>query len=86
MPILNEVKLGDKIRSYDFAGINHCYYEGVIDSIDGGTATFTATTTKRVWDGNDIDIKSNHFTTSLPGMGMFDDIWTDRIEIISEVQ
>lgn len=79
MPVVNEVKIGDKVRSYDFAGITHCYFEGIVESIDGVAATFTAKTTKQVWEGNEIDIRSKYFTTSLPGMGMFDDIWTNRI-------
>lgn len=81
---VNEVKIGDVVRSYDFAGIKNCYYEGIVESINGRRATFTAKTTRQVWDGveREFETVSKKFTTDLPSMGMMDDIWTDRVEYV----
>ena len=76
---VNEVKIGDKVRSYDFMGNIDCYFEGIVESIDGKMATFTARTTKQVFDGKELDVTSKAFTTDLPGMNWMDDVWTDRV-------
>lgn len=81
MERVNEVKIGDVIRSYDFEGNMNCYYEGIVESIDGAMLTFTAKTTKQVWSGKERPLEkvSKQFTTDLPGYGMWDDEWTDRV-------
>lgn len=81
---VNEVRIGDVVRSYDFQGNKECYFEGIIESIDGAAATFTAKTTKQVWAGEALDSKkvSKSFTSQLPGMNWLDDVWTDRIELV----
>ena len=80
--IMNEVKIGEKVRSYDFFGRTDCYFEGIVASIDGAAATFTAKVTKQVFAGEVLDVTSKAFTTDLPGMNWLDDQWTNRIEWI----
>lgn len=81
MKRVNEVKIGDKVRSYDFMGNDQCYFEGVVELINGKMATFTARTTKQVFAGEELDLTtcSKAFTTDLPGMNWMDDVWTDRV-------
>ena len=76
---VNEVKIGDVVRSYDFMGRTDCYFEGTIVSINGRDATFTAKTIKQVFGGKELDVTSKAFTTDLPGMNWMDDVWTDRV-------
>ena len=54
-------------------------FRSVVESINGKMATFTAKTTKQVFDGKELDVTSKAFTANLPGMDWFDDVWTDRI-------
>lgn len=79
---MKELKIGDVVRSYDFRGNKNCYFEGIIESIDGAAATFMASTTKQVWDGVEIETKSQMFTSQLPSMNWLDDVWADRIELV----
>ena len=80
MSVSNEVKIGQLVRSYDFFGRMDCYLEGVVESIDGAAATFTAKVTKEVFGGEELRRTTAAFTTDLPGMNWLDDQWTNRIE------
>ena len=81
MKRVNEVKIGDLVRSYDFEGNMNCYFEGIVESIDGAMLTFTAKTTKQVWSGKELPLEkvSKTFRTALPGYGEYDDEWTNRV-------
>ncbi len=80
---MRELKIGDVVRSYDFQGNRECYFEGVIQAING-TVTFTAKTTKQVWGGEELSLEkvSKEFTSALPGMNWLDDTWKNRIELV----
>lgn len=84
MAIVNELKIGDVVRSYDFQGRTDCYFEGVVEIINGAMATFSARTTKQVFRGEELDLLtcSKAFTSDLPGMNWMDDIWENRIELV----
>jgi hypothetical protein len=76
-----KVKVGTKIRSYDFAGNLDCYLEGVVTDIKDGL--FHCATTKVVWDDEELEATSPDFRT--PELG---NMWNEemfelgRIELI----
>ncbi len=43
------IKVGDRVRSYDFAGMTSCYYEGYVDGIVNGY--YKIVVARRVLDG-----------------------------------
>lgn len=46
------IKVGDRVRSYDFAGVTTVYYEGYVDGIVGGY--YRILVAKRVIDGAEL--------------------------------
>jgi len=71
----NTVKIGDVVKSLDFAGINDCYYVGLVVGISEMDGTFRSKTIKRVWEGQiDKKIPSDFFTAPLLGNAFFDDM------------
>ncbi len=82
----NTVKIGDVVKSLDFAGIENCYYVGRVAKIlDDGR--FVADTMERVWEGEallDPDRVSTIFVAPLPGRMLFDDEFTTpRIQVLA---
>jgi hypothetical protein len=80
------LKVGDVVKSLDFAGIENCYYVGRVAKIlDDGR--FVADTMERVWKGEallDPDRVSSIFVAPLPGQHMFDDEWLEpRIQVVA---
>lgn len=47
-----KAKVGDHIRSYDFEGVDHCFVEGVVTSIEG--MYVYGIKTREVWDGKEV--------------------------------
>jgi hypothetical protein len=82
----NTVKIGDVVKSLDFAGIENCYYIGLVTEIlnDG---RFRAKTIKRVWRGKEDEDKrldEDWFLAPLPGRMLFDDEFTPpRIQVLA---
>ena len=81
----NTVEVGSVVKSLDFAGIENCYYVGLVVGISKMDGTFRAKTIKRVWQGKlDKKIPSDFFTAPLPGQHMFDDEWIEpRIQVVA---
>ena len=79
----NTVKIGDVVKSLDFAGVDNCFFVGLVVGISKMDGTFRAKTIKRVWQGQlDKKIPSDFFTAPLPGNMLLDDLGT-RIEVIA---
>ena len=73
------IKVGNRIRSYDFHGIRDCYFEGVVTAIEGGL--LNCTTTKIVHRGKERDIHPGEsvFKTPKFGLGWLDNCSPKRI-------
>ena len=80
----NTVKIGDVVKSLDFAGIENCYYVGLVTAVlsDG---RFRAKAIKRVWKGEaDKRPLADEFFAPLPGRMLFDDEFTTpRIQVLA---
>ena len=71
----NTVKIGDVVKSLDFAGVDNCFFVGLVVGISKMDGTFRAKTIKRVWQGQlDKKIPSDFFTAPLLGNSFFDDM------------
>ena len=85
----NTVKIGDVVKSLDFAGIENCYYVGLVVGISKMDGTFRAKTIKRVWQGEaDKRPLADEFFAPLPGHDFFDDMaeWKNaapRIQVVA---
>ena len=85
----NTVKIGDVVKSLDFAGVDNCFYVGLVVGISEMDGTFRAKTIKRVWQGKmDKKIPSDFFTAPLLGNSFFDDMaetngLAPRIQVIA---
>jgi len=78
-----KLKVGDKVRSYDFQDRTDCFFEGEVKSINEQEGTFTCKTSKQVFRGDVLDLTSQAFTAIIPGyLWLDDDSWTNRIELI----
>lgn len=77
-----ELKVGDIVKSLDFAHIQDCYYVGLVVGVSKMDGTFRAKTIKRIWRG-EIDKKfpSDFFVAPLQGNMMLDDMGT-RVQVI----
>lgn len=85
----NTVKIGDVVKSLDFAGVDNCFYVGLVVGISKMDGTFRAKTIKRVWQGQlDKKIPSDFFTAPLLGNSFFDEMAEEkgvapRIQVIA---
>ena len=85
----NTVKIGDVVKSLDFAGVDNCFFVGLVVGISKMDGTFRAKTIKRVWQGQlDKKIPSDFFTAPLLGNSFFDDMaetkgLAPRIQVIA---
>jgi len=85
----NTVKVGDVVKSLDFAGVDNCFFVGLVVGISKMDGTFRAKTIKRVWQGQlDKKIPSDFFTAPLLGNSFFDDMaetkgLAPRIQVIA---
>ena len=70
----NTVKIGDVVKSLDFAGVDNCYYIGLVTGVDNVYGTFQANIIKRVWEGKIRKTDSDFFTAALLGNSFFDDM------------
>jgi len=81
------LQIGDLVRSYDFRPFGdrpHCYMDGVVWEIDEKRGTFTATTTKVVWQGvedKEILEGSDVFRAPLPNILEFGE-WDGRVTVL----
>ena len=81
-----ELKVGDIVKSLDFAHIQDCYYVGLVVGVSKMDGTFRAKTIKRVWRGQEDEYinekyPSDFFVAPLQGNMMLDDMGT-RVQVI----
>ena len=73
--------VGDLVRSYDHMGNRNYYTEGLV--VEATQGSFTATTTKRVIDGVEVEKEEDTFHTFQLGWGNTNDAWFDyRVELV----
>lgn len=83
----NTLKVGDTVKSLDWAHSNDNYCVGVITSIDEVNCTFTAQMTEHVVNGESLYLSpwsDNTFCAPLPGFHMFEDEWCEpRVQVVA---
>ena len=86
-----KIKVGDKIRSYDFEphiegeeGREECYCEGIVTKMDVSRSLIFFTITKRVWRGMSENIKNLNEEYSTPMLG-FTREYEGRLTILNAV-
>lgn len=77
---VQDVKVGDVIRSLDFPGNFECYMIGLVTDVKGDLITCRGIS--RVWEGRSERIDHN-FTTVQPGAHFMDRRLPGRIEIVA---
>lgn len=58
-----DIAPGERVRSYDFAGVEHCYAEGVVEEITEpreGCRRYKVRVERRVFDGREIAPDAPH--------------------------
>jgi hypothetical protein len=77
------MKVGDIIKSLDFAGVDNCYMVGQVVGVFKSDGTFRAKFIKRVWQGaEDRKFKTDYFTAPLQGKHFLDADKFPRIFVI----
>ena len=57
-----EIKVGDKVRSYDFAGVKNCYVEGVVVAFvkKEDCTRYKIAVKREVFDGEECGLSKIH--------------------------
>lgn len=77
------MKIGDLVKSKDFAGVEDCYMIGEVVGIYPREGTFRAKLIGRVWSGEpDKKLECDYFTAPLPGQLVFGND-PDRITVLA---
>lgn len=64
------IKVGDRVRSYDFVGVTTCYYEGYVDGLVEGY--YRILVARRVIDGIELKITQETIFAPINGRdGLF---------------
>lgn len=75
--LVENVKVGDKVRSYDFEVGDDCYIEGIVEAIgrfdDFGSSCFRykIRVEKTVWEGKEIRNRLTHIYPPVNGTPKF---------------
>lgn len=78
---------GEKVRSYDFAGVRNCYVEGVVVKISNpieGCKRYEIMVEKRVLDGTSISVADPYVYPPVNGTPMLFGGITNLVERIVE--
>lgn len=66
------MKIGDIVKSRDFAGVDNCYMIGEVVALYPRDGTFRAKLIGRVWQGvPDKQLDADYFTAPLPNQIVF---------------
>jgi hypothetical protein len=80
---MNEVKVGDIVKSFDFPGNEECFMVGKVVSVSKQFSDFRAEFIKRVWMGElDKSFKTDFFTAPVQGSYYMDDKF-QRIVVVA---
>lgn len=81
---MTALKVGDVVKSFDFAGTEDCYMVGEVVSISKEFGDFRAKFINRVWLGKkDAKFKTDYFTAPLQGNHFLDNDSTPRVVVIA---
>lgn len=81
---MNQPKIGDIVKSYDFVGNDSCYMVGRVVGVFESNGTFRAEFIKRVFqDQEDRKFKTNYFTAPLQGEHFMDRPEFPRVVVVA---
>lgn len=60
--VFDEIKVGDKVKSFDFKGIDSAYIQGEVTGFEimEGCKRYVIKTEKRIFDGKEIALADDH--------------------------